>query len=88
MRQCDGGNRSNAAVLCGALDAELQHLAARGPPGTPEVTTSHILSQLMTQEHFISFRLIPLYSFIFFSNFNYIPESARSLGIGYPTVYK
>ena len=27
MRQCDGGNRSNAAVLCGALDAELQHLS-------------------------------------------------------------
>ena len=25
MRQCDGGNRSNAAVLCGALDADLQH---------------------------------------------------------------
>ena len=24
LRQCDGGNRSNAAVLCGALDAELQ----------------------------------------------------------------
>ena len=26
MRQCDGGNRSNAAVLCGALDADLQQL--------------------------------------------------------------
>ena len=28
MRQCDGGNRSNAAVLCGALDAELQQSSA------------------------------------------------------------
>ena len=26
MWQCDGGNRSNAAVLCGALDAELQQM--------------------------------------------------------------
>ena len=32
MRQCDGGNRSNAAVLCGALDAELQHRQLYGTP--------------------------------------------------------
>ena len=24
MRQCDGGNRSNAAILCGALNAGVQ----------------------------------------------------------------